>query len=120
MIRGQLLAIGFGDQPAAGDAQQRVVGFVILGGGEMRLVGRHQRQALGIGEIDQPGFDAALLLDAVALQLDVEPVAEQPASRSQRVAASAAWSACSASEIGPSGPPVSAIKSWRHPAAIRT
>ena len=77
VIRRQLLAIGFGDQASAGDAEQRVMGFVIVGGGEMRLVGRNQRQALGVGEIDQPGLGAALLLDAVALQFDIEPVAEQ-------------------------------------------
>ena len=77
MIRRELLAIGLGDQPAAGDAQQRVMGLVIVGGGKIRLVGRDQRKALGVGEIDQAGFDAALLVDAVALQFDVEPVAEQ-------------------------------------------
>ena len=53
------------------------MGFVIVSGRKIRLVGRDQRQSLGIGEIDQAGLDAALLLDAVALQFDVEPVAEQ-------------------------------------------
>ena len=53
------------------------MGFVIVRGGKIRLVGRDQRQSLAIGEIDQTGFGAAFLLDAVALQLDVEPVAEQ-------------------------------------------
>ena len=77
MVGRQLLALGLGDQAPAGDAQQRVMGFVIVGGREIRLVGRHQRQALGVGEIDQTGLDAALLVDAVALQLDIEPVAEQ-------------------------------------------
>ena len=86
-----MLAIGFGDQTSAGDAEQRVMGLVIVGGGEMRLVGRHQRQALGVGQIDQAGFGAALLLDAVALQLDIEPVAEQarPAGRSAGAASAA-------------------------------
>jgi hypothetical protein len=77
MIRGQLIAVGLGNQTPAGDTQQRVMGFVIVGGGKIRLVGRDQRQSLGVGEIDQAGFDAAFLLDAVALQFDVEPVAEQ-------------------------------------------
>ena len=77
MIRRELLAIGLGDQPAAGDAEQRVMGLVVVGGGKIRLVGRDQRQALGIGEIDQAGLGAALLLDAVTLQFDIEPVAEQ-------------------------------------------
>ena len=77
VIGRQLLAIGLGDQAAAGDAQQRVMRLVIVIAGEIRLVGRDQRQALGIGEIDQAAFDAALLVDAVALQFDIEAVAEQ-------------------------------------------
>ncbi len=84
VVGGQLLAIGFGDQASAGDAEQRVMGLVIVRGGEMRLVGRYQRQALGVGEIDQAGFGPPLALEAVALQLDIEPVAEQ---RRQPVAA---------------------------------
>ena len=44
---------------------------------EIWLVGRDQRQSLGIGEIDQAGLDAALLVDAVALQFDIEAIAEQ-------------------------------------------
>ena len=77
MVRRQLVAVGLGDQPSAGDAQQRVMRFVVIGGGKIRLVGRDQRQALGIGEIDQTAFDAALLVEAMALQFDIEPVAEQ-------------------------------------------
>ena len=77
VIGRELLAIGLGDQPAAGDAEQRIMGLVVVRGREIRLVGRDQRQALGIGEIDQPGLDAAFLFDAVALQFDIEAVAEQ-------------------------------------------
>src|SRR5690349_2061786 len=51
--------------------------LVIVIGCEIWLVGRDQRQALLIGEIDQRALDAALLLHAVALQLDIEAVAEQ-------------------------------------------
>ncbi len=76
MIRRKLIAVGFGDQTTAGDAQQRVVGFVIVRGGKIRLVGRDQRKALCIGEIDQRAFRPALLLDAMTLQFDIEPVAE--------------------------------------------
>ena len=84
MIGGQVRAVGLGDQPPFGDAEQRVMRLVIVGGGEIGLVGRDQRQALGVGEVDQRRLDAALGLDAVALQLDIEPVAEQrsPAARS--------------------------------------
>ncbi len=35
MIRGELVAIGFRDQASAGDAQQRVMGFIIVGGGKI-------------------------------------------------------------------------------------
>ena len=77
VIRGELIAIGFGDEASAGDAEQRVMGFVIVRGREIGLIGRDQRKSFGIGEIDQPGLGAAFLLDAVALQLDIEPVAEQ-------------------------------------------
>ena len=76
MIRRQLLAIGLCDQASAGDAQQRIMGFVIVCGGKIRPVGRDQRKSLGIGEIDQPGLGAAFLFEAVTLQLDVEPIAE--------------------------------------------
>jgi hypothetical protein len=30
VIRRQLVAIGLGDQPPAGDAEQRIMGFVIV------------------------------------------------------------------------------------------
>ncbi len=84
MIRRQLMAIGFRDQPPACDTQQRIMGFIVVGAGEIRLVGRNQRQAHGIGHVDQRGFAAALALKIVALQFDVETVAEQP---QQRIAA---------------------------------
>ena len=77
VVGGELIAVGFGDQPTAGDAEQRVMGFVVVSGREKRLVGRNQRKALGVGEIDQAGLGAALLFDAVALQLDIEAIAEQ-------------------------------------------
>ena len=54
------------------------MGFVVFRSGEIRLVGCDQRKTLGIGEIDQRAFDAPFLVKAVALQLDIEPVAENP------------------------------------------
>ncbi len=77
MIGRELLAIGLGDQASAGDAEQRVVGLVVVRRREIRLVGRNERESFGVGEIDQPGLDAALLLDAVTLQFDIEAIAEQ-------------------------------------------
>ncbi len=53
------------------------MGFIIIGAGEIRLVGRDQRQPLGIGQIDQSRLDASFGVDAMTLQLDIEPVAEQ-------------------------------------------
>ena len=73
----QLLAVGLGDQPAAGNAEQRIMGFVVVIAGEIRFVGRNQRQAFRIGKIDQPALDAALAVHAVTLQLDIEAIAEQ-------------------------------------------
>ena len=70
--------LGVGDQLAFGDAQQRVVGFVIFARGEERLIGRDQRNAARISEIDQAHFRGALCRQTVALQFDIEPVAEQP------------------------------------------
>ena len=68
-------------QAALGDADQRVMGFVVIGGGEKRLVGGNKRNASRIGEIDEGGLARALLGEAMTLQLDVEPVAEQALQR---------------------------------------
>ena len=77
MIRCQLLAIGFGNETAAGDTQQRVVRFVIVGGRKIRFVGGDNRNPLAICQIDQSGLNAAFLVEAMTLQFDVEPIAEQ-------------------------------------------
>ncbi len=73
----ELAAVALGQQAAFGDADQRVVRFVILRGGEERLVGGHQRNAFAVGEIDQHRLGAFFRRGAVALQFDIEPVAEQ-------------------------------------------
>ncbi len=73
----QLAAVGFGDQAAFGDRQQRVMGLVVVGGGEIGLVGRDQRQPALIGQVNQRALDQAFGSHAVALQFDIEPVAEQ-------------------------------------------
>ncbi len=77
----ELAAVGLRQHAPFRDADQRVVGFVIGGAGEIRLVGRDQRHAFGIGEIDQHRLGHALVGGAVALQLDVEAVAEQAVQR---------------------------------------
>ena len=77
VLRRQAAAVGIGDMRALGDAEQRVVRLVHRGLGEMHVVGRDQRQAACIGEIEQRRLDAPLALLAVALQLDIEPAVEQ-------------------------------------------
>ena len=77
MLRRQLPPLGVGDELAFGDAEQRVVSFVIFARREERLVGRDQRNAARISEIDQARFRRALGRQAVPLQFDIEPVAEQ-------------------------------------------
>ena len=63
------------------NAEQCVVGLVVLGLGEVALVGRDERQILGVGEIDELRLDGFLLGEAVALKLDIEAVAEDVLER---------------------------------------
>src|ERR1700674_2248924 len=51
--------------------------FVILGLTEEGLIGRNQRKPFRISEVNEWGCAGALLRRAVALQFDIEPVAEQ-------------------------------------------
>ncbi len=107
----ELAALGLGDQLALGDADQRVVRLVVGGGGEERLVGRDQRQAVAVGEIDQRRLGALLGRRAVALQLDIEPVAEQAHQGLEpRAPRDGSGRPAIAASSGPSGPPVSAIR----------
>jgi len=45
VLGGELAALAVGNELALGDAQERIVGFMILAGGEERLVGGDQRNA---------------------------------------------------------------------------
>ena len=72
-----------GDVVAVGDAQQRVVRLVVVGRGEIDLVGGDDRQRARIGELEQRRLGLDLVLQAVALDLDVEPVAENLLQRLQ-------------------------------------
>ena len=76
VLAGQPAAVLLRHECAVGDAEQRIVRLVHLGGAEMHVVGGDQRQSLRVGEIDQLVFGGALLRQAVPLQLDIEPVAE--------------------------------------------
>ena len=67
------------DIGAIGDAQERVVGLIHVGLGEIDIVGGDQRQAHRIGHLDQPLLGQPFGLGrtgavAVALQFDIQPV----------------------------------------------
>ncbi len=64
-------------------AEQRIVRLVHAFVGEEHVVGGDQRQIDLVGEIEQARFDARLLLQAVALQLDIEPPGKRFAQRLQ-------------------------------------
>ena len=81
MLRGELAPVGLGEDLALGDADQRVMSVVVLAPGEVGLVGRDERNALRIGKLDQRRLGRALGRSAMALQFDIEPVAEQPLQR---------------------------------------
>src|SRR5262249_52426175 len=76
-LRRELTALAVGDQLTLGDAKKRIVRLVIVAGGEKRLVGGHQRQTMHIGKIDERRLGEALAGHAMALQFDVETIAEQ-------------------------------------------
>ena len=77
MLRRQAPALGRVDRGAGGDAQQRVVRLVEIGGVEINVVGRDQRQVERVGQIDQRILDPIFLGEPVTLQLDIEPAREQ-------------------------------------------
>ena len=109
-VLGRALApIGLDQQPPFGDADERVMRLMVLAAGEQRLVGGDERDAARIGELDQRRLGGALGRGAVALQLDIEPVAEQPRQRLAAPRREAPWPATIAASSGPPGPPVSTI-----------
>ncbi len=69
-------AVGRREERALGDAEQRVMRLVVGAGGEIGLVGRDQRQAVPVGEVDQRRLDRGLGFDPVALELDIEAPVE--------------------------------------------
>ncbi len=77
MLGRQAAAVGILDMRALFDAQQHVMRLVHRGFGKVDIVGRHQRQAAFIGEIEQRTLDAPLPVLAMALQLDIKPAVEQ-------------------------------------------
>ena len=76
MLGRELPAIRLRHRPALGDADQRVMRLVIVGRAKIGLIGGDQRDVVRVGEIDQVRLGRALGRQAVALELDVKPVAE--------------------------------------------
>ena len=68
-------AVVGGNHRALGDGDQRVMRVEIVARRKERLVGGDQRQFVAISEIDRRRLDAPVPI-ADALQLDIEPVAE--------------------------------------------
>ena len=93
----ELAPVGLDHQPSFGDANERVMRLVVLALGEERLVGGDERDAARIGELDERRLGGAFGGGAVALQLDVEPVAEQTR---QRLAAPARQTALTGDDRG--------------------
>ncbi len=64
-----------------GDREQRVMGLEILRACEIGLVGGDDRQIQVVGKPEKSGLDRPLLRQPVALQLHIEPVAEDGMER---------------------------------------
>ena len=77
VLRRQTTAVRVLDMRPLLDAEQHVVRLVHRLPGEVHVVGRDQRQVADIGQLDQRLLGPALRLLAMALQLDIEAVAEQ-------------------------------------------
>ena len=60
------------------DAHQGVVRLRLGGLGVVHVIGGNQGDVMGVGPFDQPPLRLPLAGEAVALQLDIEPVAEYP------------------------------------------
>ena len=84
VLRRNPAALGLADIAAAGDAEQRVMSLEHAAVGEENLVRRHQRQIVGVGEVEQFLLDALLGFLAMAHQLDIEPAGKQRRKLAQR------------------------------------
>ncbi|MNI27398.1 hypothetical protein D3C73_811330 [compost metagenome] len=78
MLAGDAAAVFLAGEGAVGDAQQSIVRLRLRGLGVIDVVGRHQGDVAGVGPFDQPALGLNLAGQAVALQFDVETVAEHP------------------------------------------
>lgn len=72
MFTRQAAAIILRDKSTVGDAEKRVMRLIHRRAAKMHVVGGHQRQLLGIGQVDQGRFGGALFAKSMALQFDIE------------------------------------------------
>ena len=77
VLGGELAPVGLDHQPSFGDADQRVMRFVVFPARKQWFVGGDERNPPRIGQFDERRLGAALRGRAVPLQLDIEPIAEQ-------------------------------------------
>ncbi len=77
MLGRHAAAVVLHDVAPFGDAQQRVVRLVVVRRGEVGLVRGDDRQPERVGELEELRLHVVLGLEAVALDLNVEPVAER-------------------------------------------
>ncbi len=98
MLRAQPPPVVDRDIAPLGNADQRVMRLEILCAREIGLVGGDDGKVEIVGKTEKRWLDAALLRQAVALQLDIEPVAENGVKR-REPAASKLWIAVSEREV---------------------
>src|SRR5262249_35345282 len=76
MLSRQPAPLVLGDIASRRDAQEGIVGFIVVWGREVSLVGGNDRQRSGVSEVDERGLGLHFVLEAVALELDVEAITE--------------------------------------------
>ena len=77
MLGRDLPALIVGDKAALGDREEGIMGLVILSRREIRLVGRDDRNASSIGQIEERRLARAFRRQSVSLELDVDAIAER-------------------------------------------
>ena len=109
MLGAQAAPVVNGDIASFGDAEQRVVCLEIVSAREIGLVGRDNGDVEVIGEREQKGLDRALG-QPVALEFDVKPIAENALELLGARAGKFAIAFGELRSIGPSTPPLSAMR----------
>jgi hypothetical protein len=85
LVAGELEAVGVAHQRPRLHAQQRVVGLMVVLVGVVAVVGGEQRRPDAPGDVHQLGIGAALLGDAVILDLDEQVVSPEDVLQPRRL-----------------------------------